>query len=115
MRENGLTNGTRIKRSVTPEAFPRSQSPAMNVIGLVNELARKVPPGRSSQLDPSPDADVETRETAALLMAHRARTPIAIAVSHDYTGTVWKVPRPYIMLGWFWVTDAWVRIPLRAR
>ncbi|WWD01676.1 hypothetical protein V866_008622 [Kwoniella sp. B9012] len=49
----------------------------------------------------------EAPEVEALLMANRARTPVALAVAQDYTAVPFKVPRPFIVLGWFWITDAW--------
>ena len=57
----------------------------------------------------SPVGDSQERpEIEALLMAQRARTPIAVAVASDYSATPFKVPRRAIVLGWFWVTEAWV-------
>jgi hypothetical protein len=50
----------------------------------------------------------EAPEVAALLLAQRARTPVAIAVGQDCTVVPFKVPRPFVVLGWFWVADAWV-------
>ncbi len=54
----------------------------------------------------SPD-DGEAPEINALLLAHRARTPVALSVAEDYGVVPWNVPRAFISLGWFWVTDAW--------
>ncbi len=44
---------------------------------------------------------------AALLLAHRSRTPVAVAVAEDYAVAPWLIPRAFIVLGWFWITDAW--------
>lgn len=49
-----------------------------------------------------------TKEIKACLVAHRARVPIVVGVSQDYTGVKFRVPQPYIMLGMFWITDAWL-------
>lgn len=49
----------------------------------------------------------ETAPVEALLMANRARTPVALAVGHDYPGVPFKVPRALVVLGWFWITEAW--------
>ncbi|KAK4687126.1 hypothetical protein P7C73_g2983, partial [Tremellales sp. Uapishka_1] len=53
-------------------------------------------------------ASCETPEIEALLRTQQSRTPIAVVVTQDYSAAPWKVPRPFIVLGWFWVTDAWV-------
>ncbi|EIW65753.1 hypothetical protein TREMEDRAFT_74911 [Tremella mesenterica DSM 1558] len=50
----------------------------------------------------------ESGEIEALLKAHRARSPLALAVSHDYSAIPVHIPKPIIVLGWFWVTDAWL-------
>lgn len=50
----------------------------------------------------------EAPDIKGLLMAHRARTPVAIIISEDYGVPPWFVPQPYVGLGWFWITDAWV-------
>jgi hypothetical protein len=51
---------------------------------------------------------IEEPEIEALLLAQRARTPIALAVAQDYLEPPFKVPRAFVVLGWFWLTDAWV-------
>ena len=51
---------------------------------------------------------LESPEIEALLMTHRARTPIALAVAQDYPYTPFQLPRPFVVLGWFWIIDAWV-------
>jgi hypothetical protein len=50
----------------------------------------------------------ESYEIEALCAAQRLRSPLAIAVAEDYSATPFKVPREFIVLGWFWVIDAWV-------
>lgn len=50
----------------------------------------------------------EAPEINALLLAHRARTPVALGVSEDYADMPWQLPRSFIVLGWFWITDAWL-------
>lgn len=55
-----------------------------------------------------PKRELESPEVEALLMTHRARVPIALAVAQDYSGVPFRVPRPFIALGWFWIVDAWV-------
>lgn len=50
----------------------------------------------------------EAPEIESLLMTHRARIPIALTVAQDYSGVPFRVPRPFIALGWFWIVDAWV-------
>jgi hypothetical protein len=51
---------------------------------------------------------LESPEIEALLLTHRARTPIAVAVAQDYAHTPFCVPRPFVVLGWYWIIDAWV-------
>nr|XP_019013326.1 uncharacterized protein I206_01392 [Kwoniella pini CBS 10737]OCF52107.1 hypothetical protein I206_01392 [Kwoniella pini CBS 10737] len=66
----------------------------------------------TAQEDQKPDLDLanagEKPEITALLMAQRARTPVAVAVAQDYSAVPFKVPRPLVVLGWFWITDAWL-------
>lgn len=54
---------------------------------------------------------VESAEIQALCKAQRARTPIVITVADDYSDVPFKVPRKFVVLGWFWVVDAWVNLP----
>jgi len=56
----------------------------------------------------TPNRSLEVPEIEALLMSHRARIPVAIAVAQDYSGLPFRLPRPFVVLGWFWVVDAWV-------
>ena len=49
----------------------------------------------------------ELPEIDALLRAHRARIPIAVGITEDTTLVPFALPRAYIILGWFWITDAW--------
>lgn len=49
-----------------------------------------------------------TKEIKACLMAHRARLPVVVGVSQDYSGVIFRVAKPYMMLGMFWITDAWL-------
>lgn len=50
----------------------------------------------------------ESTEIEALLMTHRARVPLALSVAQDYSAVPFRVPRPFIALGFFWIVDAWV-------
>lgn len=51
---------------------------------------------------------IESKEITALLLAHRARVPIVAGVSEDYDVVPFKVPYPYVILGLFYITDAWL-------
>lgn len=62
--------------------------------------------GANGASEPPPPAQ-ESEPVEALLMAQRAKTPVVVAVAHDYESVVFKVPRPVVVLGWFWVVDAW--------
>lgn len=52
----------------------------------------------------------EASEIEALCMAQRARTPVAVALASDWSDSPFRVPRRFIVLGWFWVADAWVSV-----
>lgn len=54
--------------------------------------------------------ELEEDAVEALLVAQRAHTPIAVAVTQDYTEVPFKVPRKVVVLGWFWLIDAWVSL-----
>ncbi|WWD15727.1 hypothetical protein CI109_100149 [Kwoniella shandongensis] len=98
------------------DPFPRPASPPFNVLPTVvhvdSQPSQAANPAERFWSEANNDGarvDVdEAPEIAALLMAQRARTPIAIAVAQDYTAVPFRVPRPFIVLGWFWVTDAWL-------
>ncbi|WVQ98537.1 hypothetical protein IAU59_005663 [Kwoniella sp. CBS 9459] len=57
---------------------------------------------------PTPLKFEEEAHVSALLRAQRYRTPVAVAVSQDYAAAPFKVPRPLVVLGWFWIVDAWL-------
>ena len=63
------------------------------------------PVGPASRSLPVKD---EAAEIEALCMSHRTRTPVAIALGNDWSEAPFRVPRRFIVLGWFWVADAWV-------
>lgn len=46
----------------------------------------------------------------ALLAAQRAGTPVAVAVSQSSPLVPFQVPRAIVVLGWFWVLDAWTEL-----
>ena len=56
-----------------------------------------------------PHISQESAEIDALLLAQRARLPIVLVVASDYSAAPFKVPRRIIVLGWFWIDEAWVR------
>lgn len=56
----------------------------------------------------APIQNTEAPIIEALLMAQRAQTPVAVAVANDFTEVPFKVPRPVVTLGWFWIVEAWV-------
>jgi hypothetical protein len=87
----------------TPSYLVGPSTPRINVLPSTIHLDSQ---GRSPV--PPVEGIPEEREIEALLMAQRARTPMAIAVAQDYTEPPIKVPRAFVVLGWFWLTDAWV-------
>jgi hypothetical protein len=112
-RRSGLTGSTSpvvAKGSIdgncsipTSTTVMRSTTPPINILPSVVQFNKTDEPV-TSEAGPR-----ESREVASLLMAQRARTPVAIAVAQDYPFARFKIPRSYIVLGWFWVVDAWVR------
>lgn len=81
---------------------PRDQS-NMSIVPT-NDTALNLPPIPSDM----PPPNSEEPEIDSLLMAQRARTPVAIVVSEDYSLLPFNSPYPLVTLGWFWVVDAWV-------
>lgn len=79
---------------------------------MVKPLSRSdhLPEPNSAQKPPTSNRPLESSEIEALLLTHRARTPIAVAVAQDYAHTPFCVPRPFVVLGWYWIIDAWVLV-----
>ena len=99
-------------RSVeAPESIIAPDSPTIDVRHTVNgqgsKDARPDSPEKRSSEQPTPITR-DSFEIEALKMACKFRSPVAIAVSHDYSETPFKVPRKFVVLGWFWIVDAWV-------
>ncbi|WVQ78260.1 hypothetical protein IAT38_000344 [Cryptococcus sp. DSM 104549] len=88
---------------IPPEPYLRPASPPLDILPQAKLVGHAAP-----QAIPDVSAIDEAPEIAALIMAQRARTPVAVAVAQDYTAVPFRVPRPYIVLGWFWITDAWL-------
>ncbi len=100
------------------DAYARTMSPPINILPSVLHDAPAVTPiangDHSASTSPKSKGvsdPVEAPDIAALLMAQRARTPLAIAVAQDYSSCPFKIPRPFVVLGWFWLADAWVSEP----
>lgn len=66
--------------------------------------------GTNGNGGPAPEPKLEERAVEALLMAHRAGTPVAVAVTPSYAHTPFKVGKDILGLGWFWVLDAWTEL-----
>ena len=85
-----------------------SEHPAESLAGpTISKDITKRSPGVSSNV-----RSEEAPEIAALCMAQRARSPVALAIADDWSGSPFRVPRKFIVLGWFWVADAWVSEPM---
>lgn len=97
-----------------PMDLPGPSSPRINILPSVAHVKdvdhTSQPVNEFSQPQPIPPGHYipEEAEIEALLMAQRARTPIALAVAQDCLEPPFKVPRAFVVLGWFWLTDAWV-------
>lgn len=63
---------------------------------------------KSPSVSPGQEQPTERVEIEALRQAQKYGTPVAVALAGDYDGVPFKVPRKFIVLGWFWVVDAWV-------
>lgn len=63
---------------------------------------------KSPSVPPNPEAPAERAEINALRQAQKYGTPVAVALAGDYVGVPFKVPRKFIVLGWFWIVDSWV-------
>ncbi|WVW83383.1 hypothetical protein I302_105402 [Kwoniella bestiolae CBS 10118] len=99
-----------------PQPYLRSFIPPLNILPSTSHgetpVLPQIQPNTQSSLDIKPVLEnghvKEAVEIEALLMAQRARTPVALAVAQDYLAVPFKAPRPFIVLGWFWITDAWL-------
>ncbi|WVF72399.1 hypothetical protein IAT40_007214 [Kwoniella sp. CBS 6097] len=98
------------------EPLPRLSTPPLNILPTIasfdsSEVINPDPANRfwsPKKTEPTPLNFDEEPAVAALLKAQRYRTPIAVAVAQDYAAVPFKVPRPLIVLGWFWIVDAWL-------
>lgn len=60
------------------------------------------------------NASLDEEETVqSLILAHRVRSPVAVAVTPSYVHTPFKVTKDILGLGWFWIVDAWTEIAER--
>jgi len=101
-RKPGQNAGTSIDTPDNPLPTPDDES-----------FIAPLPASDSLQLptvakQPTTKRPLESPEIEALLMTQRARTPIAVSVAQDYPQTPFNLPRPFVVLGWFWIIDAWV-------
>jgi hypothetical protein len=115
--DHPMEGTSRIDKALSNDASPTQHptnhitpvSPPINILPsvLINPTSSS-----ASGSGHKPSNDVHHKPEApaieALILAQRARTPIAIAVAQDYSAVPFKVPRPFVVLGWFWVLDAWV-------
>ncbi|KAJ9108574.1 hypothetical protein QFC19_002290 [Naganishia cerealis] len=111
--------GSELGRSGTPEETtiakpvdvippPRRPTPPPEVVAAIHQvLANSERADGKGPTSPTSDRKQEVPEIEALLRAHRARTPVAVGISEDCILVPFSVPRPFLILGWFWITDAW--------
>lgn len=81
---------------------PRRPTPPPEIAKSIDRILHPTPESTTND-----DRPLELPEIEALLRAHRAGTPVAIGVSEDWTLIPFRVSRPFVLLGWFWITDAW--------
>lgn len=82
--------------------LPRRPTPPPEISTSVNRVLHQNTEPNNTTTRP-----LELPEVEALLRAHRARIPVAVGMSEDWTLVPFRVPRPFTILGWFWITDAW--------
>lgn len=80
---------------------PEPSSSTLSATSSAN-LAESLKPGKK---EPAHD---ESPEIKALLKAQRARIPIALAVAQDCSAVPFRVAKPFMVLGWFWIVESWV-------
>lgn len=96
-----------ILKPVDAIPLPRNSTPPPEVAQALADLCAQS--GHAKPHDPSASTEgkQELPEVEALLRSHRAGTPVAVGISEDCTLVPFNVSRPFLILGWFWVTDAW--------
>ncbi|OWT42197.1 hypothetical protein C362_00569 [Cryptococcus neoformans Bt1] len=111
--------GERIGTIMTSIGHPRRQKP---ITPQEDEVAPVVPEPSSSTLSATSSANLaeslkpgkkepahdESPEIKALLKAQRARIPIALAVAQDCSAVPFRVAKPFMVLGWFWIVESWL-------
>ena len=116
-RAHASSGKPRLRRKANVEVeIPDNKSDhSSTALGPDETFVEPLPLGTASlssteieQRHATPNRSLEAPEIEALLMSHRARIPVAIAVAQDYSGLPFRLPRPFVVLGWFWVVDAWV-------
>lgn len=120
MRERA-TSGVKSKRDHSPDVKVETPAgPSAPHINLLPDVRMIDPKTGSSRVAGAPAVDKvedddliadEEELVEALLLSQRARIPIALAVTQDYSGAPFKVPRGAVVLGWFWLVQAWVSKP----
>lgn len=105
----------RRKANAVVEILDDKSDHSATALGPDETFVEPLPLGTASLLSTeieqqhaTPNRSLEVPEIEALLMSHRARIPVAIAVAQDYSGLPFRLPRPFVVLGWFWIVDAWV-------
>lgn len=66
-----------------------------------------VPLGHDRPRQHDPTSAKDTADMAAIFATHRYRTPVALALTHDYSNAPFRILQPIIVLGWFWITATW--------
>ncbi|OCF35309.1 hypothetical protein I316_02855 [Kwoniella heveanensis BCC8398] len=98
------------------EPFARPLTPPLNILPTIASFdsSGTTDPDPANRFwspkksEPTPLSFDEEPAVSALLKAQRYRTPIAVAVAQDYAAVPFKVPRPLVVLGWFYIVDAWL-------
>ncbi|KAJ9115915.1 hypothetical protein QFC22_005058 [Naganishia vaughanmartiniae] len=87
---------------------PRKSTPPPEIAKAIARVRADSRHGSKPYQSPTPtEGKQELPEIDALLRSHRAGMPIAVGISEDCTLVPFKVSRPFLILGWFWITDAW--------
>ncbi|KAJ9107684.1 hypothetical protein QFC21_001144 [Naganishia friedmannii] len=95
-------------KPVDPIPLPRKSTQSPQVTVAIARVRASSQYGQEPYQPPAPaDEKQELFEVEALLRSHRAGMPVAVGISEDCTLVPFKVSRPFLILGWFWITDAW--------
>lgn len=108
--EPQLIDPRHAARPLDSMPLPRSPTPPPGIQANIDRILLRRKPTSDTNRNPAgrpTHTQRELPEIDALLRAHRARCPIAVGIAEDSALVPFHIPRAYVILGWFWITDAW--------